>query len=472
MSFNSPGFIFFFPFVFFVSWMLVKRASLRIWFLLLASGYFYGCRTPWWLLPLFASCAVDYVVALRLPETKSERARKTLLAISVVSNLGLLFFFKYYNFLGESFSDLAGLFGYRPSWVDLNIVLPAGISFYTFQTLSYTIDVYRGELKPVRSISGFAMFISFFPQLVAGPIVRASHFLPQLEKKPVLNNTILEGALFLIASGYVKKMILGDYLAGYVESAFDGKEAAGFASAWLGVFAFSFQIYFDFSGYTDIAIGIGQLLGYDFCVNFRRPYAAVSFSDFWRRWHISLSTWLRDYLYIPLGGSRGMKPWHVYRNVMLTMVIGGFWHGASWNFVIWGALHGLFLVAERAAGVRSLLDRQTLNLKQSLPRIVCVFLAATFAWTVFRSRTMESFLQLMGSLTTVGSPLILTKGMLLAAAVIVLGWAAQISGERIAWQKLFLRLPFFVQSAIYAVLALFVMIMSSAGEKPFIYFQF
>ncbi len=167
-----------------------------------------------------------------------------------------------------------------------------------------------------------------------------------------------------------------------------------------------------------------------------------------------------------------MKPWHVYRNVMLTMVIGGFWHGASWNFVIWGALHGLFLVAERAAGVRSLLDRQTLNLKQSLPRIVCVFLAATFAWTVFRSRSMESFLQLMGSLTTVGSPLIFTKGMLLAAAVIVLGWAAQISGERIAWQKLFLRLPFFVQSAIYAVLALFVMIMSSAGEKPFIYFQF
>src|SRR5690606_20634460 len=318
--------------------------------------------------------------------------KKAWLAASVVLNLGILGFFKYFDFFVESLSSVlvaAGLPGLEPV---LNVVLPVGISFYTFQTMSYTIDVYRGHLKPSRDLLDFAVYVSFFPQLVAGPIERATRFLPQIVSPRQRTAADLPEGAYLVLSGLFRKVVIADNLAAIANGIFsaDPSTLTG-PEVVVGVYAFAFQIYGDFSGYSAIARGVAHWLGYDLMVNFRMPYLAVSPSDFWRRWHISLSTWLRDYLYIPLGGNRAGTV-ATYRNLALTMLLGGLWHGAAWTFVAWGAFHGLILVAYRAfAGKRDASERPLLA---RLPAMFVMFHLVCVSWLLFRAESIGQAFQM------------------------------------------------------------------------------
>ena len=320
---------------------------LKKWALLLGSYFFYGAFNPVYIVLLLASTYTDWCVAKRLPDEKRLGHRRALLAVSLIVNLGLLISFKYLAFFGEIGVTMFALLGAHVHVDWPTFVLPLGISFYTFQTLSYTIDVYRGRLKPSRSALDYALYVSFFPQLVAGPIVRAADFLPQCEEQPKVTMDQRSWGLALLGLGLFLKVCIADsVLAPVVDHIYAMTQGLTFSEAWVGTLAFSGQIYCDFGGYTLCAIGVALCFGFHLPDNFRSPYAAIGFSDFWRRWHISLSTWLRDYLYIPLGGNRhGAMRLGVA--LMVTMLLGGLWHGASWTFVVWGALHGVFLVMER-----------------------------------------------------------------------------------------------------------------------------
>ncbi len=346
MVFNSLTFLIFILIVLILH-HLPLRWTTKKFNLLIASYLFYAAWNPPFVILLWISTIVDWFAAKRLGRTENIAARRGLLLVSLGVNLGLLGFFKYANFVLDNFilfMDTLGV-AYRPP--PLDIVLPVGISFYTFQTLSYTIEVYRGKAQPWNSFLDFALFVTFFPQLVAGPIVRAVQFLPQCigPRKATANQ--LGWGLSLLTVGLFEKVILADTLMGPVaDKVYSAADKAGFIDAWVGTLAFSAQIFFDFAGYSTCAIGVALCLGFVLPYNFRFPYAAIGLSDFWRRWHISLSSWLRDYLYIPLGGNRcGVTRTQV--SLMLTMLLGGLWHGASWRFLVWGGLHGLYLIVER-----------------------------------------------------------------------------------------------------------------------------
>lgn len=341
MLFNSwPFFIFFCVLLALMS--LLQSRQWRKALLLIASYFFYMWWNPALISLIVISTAIDYVIGLFLARPNAKR--KLLLVISLCCNLGMLGFFKYANFFQDNLIDVMSWFGQTPNWTHLNIILPVGISFYTFQTMSYTIDVYRGKLETCRSPLDFALFVAFFPQLVAGPIVRAADFLPQLRQdQPLCLDRI---AILMILHGLFKKVVIADNLGFFADRVFDDVSTYPSMIVVLAVLAFSVQIYCDFSGYSEIAIGVARALGYRLPKNFDRPYFAINPSEFWRKWHISLSSWLRDYLYIPLGGNRNGR-WNTYRNLMLTMLLGGLWHGASWNFVLWGLLHGLALVIHK-----------------------------------------------------------------------------------------------------------------------------
>jgi len=345
MLFVEFRFFWFFLAVFAVYWSLRENRTRKIW-LLLCSYFFYACWNWKFLFLIMASSALDYFIGTMLARTENQRARRGWLILSLCVNLGTIAFFKYYNFFVTSAAALLAWLGLHPSLHTLNIIIPVGVSFYTFHSMSYTIDVYRGKLKPVSSILDLACFIGFFPQMVAGPIVRASAFLPQLQTIRRFADVDGRGALVLFLTGFIKKACIADAVAPYVDRYFEAPWNFTTASAWVAVLFYAIQIYCDFSGYTDMAIATAGLLGYQLPVNFRFPYFAKNISDFWHRWHISLSSWLRDYLYIPLGGSRG-PAWFVYRNIMITMLLGGLWHGGAWTFVIWGGLHGLALIVHR-----------------------------------------------------------------------------------------------------------------------------
>ncbi|MDQ3918279.1 MAG: MBOAT family protein [Acidobacteriota bacterium] len=348
MVFNSLTFFVFFSVVLCLYYLPLSWRTHKL-MLLCASYLFYGAWNPPFVLLLVFTTVVDWLAARWMDRAEGQRARKALLLVSLFSNLGMLCYFKYGGFVLENFVRLANDAGvsYHPPAPD--IVLPIGISFYTFHTLSYTIDVYRRRLRATPSLADFALFVSFFPALVAGPIIRASHFLPQLAERRRATADQLGWGLSLVVVGLFEKTVLADtLLAPVADRVYAATVNAGFASAWYGTLAFSGQIFFDFAGYSTCAIGAAMCLGFALKKNFNYPYAAVGFSDFWRRWHISLSAWLRDYLYIPLGGSRASAP-RVYANLMLTMLIGGLWHGAAWRFVVWGGLHGAYLAAERLA---------------------------------------------------------------------------------------------------------------------------
>ena len=376
----------------FVPLYFLLQGKYRILFCLAGSYFFYA----WWdwrfLSLLIISTVTDYVIA-RLMELNQGRFNRLLLIVSISINLGILGVFKYFNFFYESFSALVNNMGFGVSPITLNLILPLGISFYTFQTMSYTIDVYRKKLDVEKNFFIFAAYVSLFPQLVAGPIVRAKALLPQLRTSHSFDCTRIIRGLEMMVWGFFLKLCVADRLALVVDPPFENPEAFGGAAHITAIFGFGFQIYADFAGYSLIAIGLGLALGYHFGLNFRRPYLSASFSEFWERWHISLSSWLRDYIYIPLGGNR-VGSVRMFRNLFIVMFLGGLWHGASWTFVAWGLLHALYLICQRLCSYLPL-SKLPLILK-----IGIVYLCVNFAWIFFRAETFDQSIAILKQLFT------------------------------------------------------------------------
>jgi D-alanyl-lipoteichoic acid acyltransferase DltB (MBOAT superfamily) len=393
---------------------------------------------------------------------EKSRKRKLWLILSIINNLFLLSLFKYGPFLTENFNLLLARLGIPVTIPSPGVLLPVGISFYTFQSLSYTIDFYRGKIEREKSFIRFATFVSLFPQLVAGPIERAKNLLPQLRSNPSITSRDISDGLSLFIVGLFKKVALADYLALYVDRVYDVPSLYSGPALLLATFAFSWQIYFDFSGYTDMARGIGRMMGVRLMLNFNNPYLADSLGDFWKRWHISLSTWFRDYVYIPLGGNRKGKLL-TYRNMVLAMLISGLWHGAAWMFVIWGALHALGRIATRE------LERSNFYVKK-IPRIVkqaAVFSFVTFAWIFFRAANLEdAFIIISRIFTTVWSD---PQFPLLMLILILSIWIYQFLYE--SRLRAYLQLPV-VKIAMVTGMFVYLILFAPSGNQPFIYFQF
>ena len=392
MLFNSTVFILFFSIVLLFRTLYSRIAWNRAKLVLLFFSYiFYAWWYPPFIIFLFLSSYIDFHLGNRIVRYPSRK--KLYLLLSCFINLGILGFFKYANFMIDNINWLTSFFGLEFQVGNPSILLPVGISFYTFQSMSYTIDIYRSKLEPVESMLDFLLYVSFFPQLVAGPIVRASTFLPQTRSYLHLDKKILRTALPLIIFGFFKKVVLADQLAEIVDDFFRITDYSDIHSfrAWIAMYAYSFQILCDFSGYSDIAIGIAYMLGFKFPKNFNNPYFAYGFKDFWSRWHISLSSWLKDYLYISLGGNRKGK-FRTYVNLMLTMLLGGLWHGASWNFIVWGGLHGIYLVAEKLIRGEKNLKSQPGSFFKRLWGVLLTFHLTVIAWVFFRSQSFaQSF---------------------------------------------------------------------------------
>ncbi len=367
-----------------------------------ASCFFYAAWDWRYLGLLLAISVIDYCAAARIAASDSARARRNWLRVSIVSNLGMLGYFKYCNFFIENFDALTASFGFTVPRTD--VLLPVGISFYTFKTMSYTIDVYRGQLKPCRSWLDYATFITFFPELIAGPIVRASVFLPQLTRLigPTWRRLVSGASLFLL--GLVKKMLIADRVGEIADTVFGAPRIFSTATVWCGVAAYTLQIYCDFSGYSDMAIGSARMIGYDLPENFRMPYLSVNIAEFWRRWHMTLSAWLRDYLYIPLGGNR-RGTLLTYRNLFLTMLLGGLWHGASWNFVLWGGLHGGALGIHKlwSRFRESALPNRRHSILPALASWILTLLFVMICWVPFRSRGFGDTLALLKAMAGAGA---------------------------------------------------------------------
>ncbi|MEO1417803.1 MAG: MBOAT family O-acyltransferase [Bacteroidota bacterium] len=390
MLFNSEGFFFFFVVVFILYYLLPHP---RRWVLLLvASYYFYAQWNAAYLALILFSTLVDFWAGKKMAALPEQSARRPYLYLSLLSNLGLLFTFKYANFLGDSINELIG--GEAPFVPHIELLLPVGISFYTFQTLSYTLEIYYGRLQPSMHLGKFGLFVSFFPQLVAGPIERSGHLLPQFERKVTFDYERVAHGLHLVLWGLFKKVVVADRLALFVNEVYGHPDQYAGLSIVLATLAFAFQIYCDFSGYSDMAIGLARMLGFDLMQNFRQPYLATSLADYWRRWHISLSTWFRDYVYIPLGGNRVVK-WRWYYNLFLTFLVSGLWHGAAWTFVIWGAIHGLILVVEQMTGISGEKGKRfTLGVR--LFRMGYTFVVVCVAWIFFRAACVSDAFALIG----------------------------------------------------------------------------
>lgn len=384
MIFNSFEFALFFPLVLVIYWLLPPRPQNV--FLLLASYVFYGFWDWRFLSLIVLSTVVDYWVARRVDASNNPFSRRRWLVVSLVTNLGLLAVFKYFNFFVDSFASLLDVFGMQANLPVLQIILPVGISFYTFQTLSYTIDVYRGNNKPVRNLTDFAVYVAYFPQLVAGPIERSTSLIPQIANPRRLDLQLLKSGLWLMLLGFFKKVFVADNLAPHVDSIFSIANPDAL-TVMAGGYLFAFQIYADFSGYTDIARGVSRMLGIELRLNFNFPYRSTSPQEFWRRWHISLSSWLRDYLYFSLGGNRQSKI-RTYVNLMLTMLLGGLWHGAAWNYVCWGAYQGLMLCVHRwYIGRFKPIFRPGALLQ--VVKILLFFQLVCYGWILFRAQSLS-----------------------------------------------------------------------------------
>ncbi len=481
MLFNSAGYLLFFLAVAALHFALPHRY--RWLLLLLASYWFYMSWNVAYIALILVSTFVDYFVARALAGSRERghepRRRRLLLLTSLCANLGLLFVFKYWGFFNDSMRALAEALSLHWELPDLDVLLPVGISFYTFQTLGYTIEVYRGTLQPERHLGRFALYVALFPQLVAGPIERASRLLPQIRAEHALDwNRVVSGAQ-LFAWGLFKKVVIADRVSLYVDAVYGNLDFHDPSSYLLATYLFAFQIYCDFSGYTDMAIGSARILGFDLMENFRRPYFSTSMTEFWRRWHISLSTWLRDYLYIPLGGNRhGVAA--TYRNLLVTMLLGGLWHGASWNFVIWGAFHGVLLGLSRA----TLPLRDRVYLRAGVPgwlrdglRMAITFHLACLGWVFFRAETLADSLQIVGGIAGLGAAwskpfvdpdVFANAGLGILVLLCVHVFQERIGGVRESLTRAPLLLRF---AAVYALLVAISLFGVEAGAQ-FIYFQF
>jgi len=470
LLFNSLEFAAFLAVVLALYGLLPHRAQNR---LLLVASYAFYAAWDWRFLGLIAtSTLVDYAVALGISRSRDARRRRALLVLSVATNLGILGYFKYAGFFSEALGDLLAALGLSVPRLALDVVLPVGISFYTFQSLSYTVDVYRGEVEPTRDPLDFALYVAFFPQLVAGPIERGRRLLPQVLRPRRVTRGALASGAWLILWGTYKKVVVADNLAAVVDAVYaPGSDPVG-AEVLAATYAFAFQIYCDFSGYTDVARGVARLMGFELMKNFDLPYLATSPADLWRRWHISLSTWLRDYLYVPLGGNRGGVG-RTYRNLLLTMLLGGLWHGAAWTFVAWGAFHGAALCAHRA--LRGRLERVAPASARGRAawwalRVVATFHLTCFSWLLFRAASLGDVGRLLaspwGEAGRVGDWLL--PGAVLVGPLLAM-WAWQ---ARRRDPEVVLGAPFAVRVLVYAGLGLGIILLGEDGGAPFIYFQF
>jgi len=469
VAFNSPHFAVFYVVVFGLFWLVHRRKTARTALLLVASYYFY-MSWNWKYAGLIAgSTLLDYFVGLGLGKARRPGRRKLLLLCSLVGNLGSLATFKYYNFFLDSLYDLLAQFHLHPTGGHLDVLLPVGISFYTFQTLSYTFDVYRGTLKPTRNLLDFAFFVAFFPQLVAGPIVRAANFLPQIRSDIRFDDTAAVNGLQQIFRGLFKKIAIADILAvAIVDPVYANPTGYSGWMCLLATYAYAMQIYCDFSGYSDVAIGAARMLGFRLPVNFNRPYLAVTVRDFWARWHISLSTWLRDYLYISLGGNRRGR-YNTYRNLGITMLLGGLWHGAAWNFVAWGAFHGGWLMLARAFGTRR--EAEQMSPLEKFLRRAATFHLVCVGWVLFRAGTPETILAVYRQIFTLAGGFEAVS--YLVWGPLLVGFAVHFTPPRICTrlQQWLCRTPAVVQGAFYTLL-LMLFVGLSGAQVPFIYFQF
>lgn len=522
MLFNSLSFLVFFC-VFFALYFLVKK-QYRLMLCLTASYYFYGCWDWRFLSLIVISTCIDFYIGRQISYTENNAIRKRLLLVSIIANLGFLVFFKYFNFFIDSFRDMLVTSGIETNLSTLSIILPMGISFYTFQSMSYTIDIYRRQLKPEENLLVFATYISFFPQLVAGPIVRASDFLPQFTMDKKFNwDRIIQG-LGQILWGFFKKVAIADSLALYVDLCFGAPATYGSLHLIIGVIFWAFQIYCDFSGYSDIAIGLAKMMGFDFPRNFRTPYFSKNFSEFWERWHISLSSWLRDYLYIPLGGNRsgsfgsyffialffgitlfithwwwlllpasiltsilfwyknkGLKQEaksYTYLNLMVTMLLGGLWHGAAWTYLFWGFLHGSYLIIQRLLSrpYNTLLNTLRVPLMiQNLMAMGIVFFATCFAWIFFRAASFNdafTIINSIGSLADFSWSSVLHKLVVIKCTfLILLLVGVETFAQKYDFQKWLIQYPIF-RIASFAMILWIIAFFGTFGTNAFIYFQF
>lgn len=475
MIFNSIDFAIFFPLVFFIYWLVFsKKITSRNIFLLAVSYIFYG----WWdwrfLSLIVISSSVDFIVGKKIHQEEDFTKRKLLLLVSLVVNLGFLVFFKYYNFFIDSFTDAFSMFGNKLDGFNLNIILPVGISFYTFQTLSYTLDIYYKKMKPNDDIVAFFAFVSFFPQLVAGPIERAKDLSPQFLKTATINYELLRSGLLLMVWGFFQKIVIADRLAIFVNGAYaDSDNLDGITTVFAAIF-FSFQLYLDFSAYSNIAIGSARVLGFNLSLNFKRPYLSNSFSDFWKRWHISLSSWFKDYVYIPLGGNKTSK---TARNILIVFILSGFWHGATWNFIIWGALNGMFILL-----FDRFLSKADDGLLKKAISSVFVYTLWTLSLIFFRAKTFDKSIAIFSNLFESSKDILYNYGLNEAEFT----FSLQLLGFYLVVELLiekysniyhwFVSQNFVIRWTMYISLITVILLFGSYGvglnDNSFIYFQF
>ena len=478
MLFNSLEFAFFLPVVFILYWFVTnKNVKLQNVLLLTASYVFYG----WWdwrfLSLIIFSSFVDYYVGVGLGKSEIPQKRKILLWTSILVNLGFLGFFKYYNFFAESFADAFTLFGSHLDASRLNIILPVGISFYTFQTLSYSIDVYKRKLEPTKDIISFFAFVSFFPQLVAGPIERASNLLPQFYKKRQFEYDKAVDGMRQILWGLFKKIVIADNAAMYANDIFNNYQDYSGSTLFLGAVFFAFQIYGDFSGYSDIAIGTSRLFGFNLMQNFSFPYFSRDIAEFWRRWHISLSTWFRDYLYIPLGGSRG-STWMKVRNIFIIFLVSGFWHGANWTFLAWGFLNALFflpllLTNKNRKNTDTVAEGKILPNAKEVLQMGATFFITVLAWVFFRANDIQhSLLYIKGifSKSLFEMPIAIPLSLvMIIISFIMAEWFQRIKLHALQLDKS--GIPKLIRWVLYTTIILLIL-QFNGDQQEFIYFQF
>ena len=476
MLFNSSTFIIFFVVVYLLYWFAFKSSVKKQNYLILVSSYiFYG----WWdwrfVFLLILSTLIDYYFGLVIENATTKR--KLYLWLSIANNLVILGFFKYYNFFAESFQQLAASIGFQTNPYFLSIILPVGISFYTFHGMSYVIDIYYGKSRATRDFTDYAVFVCFFPLLVAGPIERANHLLPQVVKPRSFSYKQSVAGLRIILWGLFKKVVIADSLAAKVDMIFSNPEAFSSLTLVAGVLYFAIQIYCDFSGYSDIAIGVAKLMGFELLVNFRFPYFSRDIAEFWRRWHISLSSWFRDYLYIPLGGSReGLLK--AIRNTLIIFVVSGFWHGANWTFIIWGLLHGLYFLPLLIAGKNRknlgvVAEERMLPSLKELLNMLFTFSIVCFAWIFFRAQTLgDAFEYIRGLFDfsfSIDSGIYPPYLLLLVVFFVIVEWMARRNNIAFLFDTLRMR-P--VRYAAYYGLLMLIVLYGTFSETAFIYFQF
>lgn len=478
MLFNSIDYLLFLPVVFLLYWFVFnKSVTIQNVLLMAASYFFYACWDWRFLFLLAFSTILDYYSGIKIHEAASDKSKKIWLYISVTINLGFLGFFKYYNFFIESFAEFITLFGLTPHYSTLQIILPVGISFYTFHGLSYVFDIYNKRIKPTYNWIDYSLFVSFFPLLVAGPIERATHLLPQVEKPRNFNYLKAVDGLRQMLWGFFKKIVIADNCAELANQIFDNSASLNGSTLFLGAIYFTFQIYGDFSGYSDIALGTARLFGFELLKNFNYPYFSRDIAEFWRRWHISLSSWFKDYLYIPLGGSKGGN-WSRIKNTFIIFVVSGFWHGANWTFIAWGALNALFimpsiLLKTNRNNLEVVAKGQLFPSLKDATSIAVTFILTVFAWIFFRAENLSHAYQFVKGIfirSFFSFPDFFSiKVVLLILLFMVIEWLGR--EKKFAIQSFLSKSNSFIRWSFYFII-LFLIFMFSGKEQAFIYFQF